>query len=407
MTWSGDLHRVTLADGRYMVGASFRGVPFLVETGDRSGGRRTVTHEFPLRDKPYVDDLGRRARVYSIEGYLVGDDCLRRRDDLLVALEEVAGPGELVHPYHGVRRVICSSLAVRESIADGRMVRFSIEFTEASAQELNPDQVVDYSGRVATSATAALAATQVEFDAGYSVAGLPAFALEGPAAALDALTASLGESLAPIVRSTQELARLDVEIRSLRSRASSLVRQPAVVLGTFQGVLVAVAATVLESPGAVLRAFVAAYSADTGVLPPLTTSTRLLERANQLALVTALQRILAIEAARLAPLATFDSHEEATAVRDEVAALLDEQCETASDEAYPALVQLRADLVRAVPGDAVLARILTIERRVSLPSLLLAYQLYGSVDMEADILARNQIRHPGVIAGTLRVLSDV
>ena len=46
--------------------ASFRGVPFGVTADESEGGRRTVTHEFPQRETPYVEDLGgapRRARL--------------------------------------------------------------------------------------------------------------------------------------------------------------------------------------------------------------------------------------------------------------------------------------------------------------------------------------------------------
>jgi len=102
----------------------------------------------------------------------------------------------------------------------------------------------------------------------------------------------------------------------------------------------------------------------------------------------------------------YDSIEEATAARDQVAGLLDEQAQGAGDTAYPALVNLRSEVLRAVPGGAAFARVVTITRRVPVPSLLLAYQLYGSVDQEADVIARNNISHPGFVAGDLKVLSN-
>jgi prophage DNA circulation protein len=63
-------------------------------------------------------------------------------------------------------------------------------------------------------------------------------------------------------------------------------------------------------------------------------------------------------------------------------------------------------VLRAVPGAQAFAEILTVTRNVAIPSLLLAYQLYGSVDLESDIIARNGTRHPGFVAGDLKVLSD-
>src|SRR5262245_27796266 len=118
MTWREDLRRIAI-DGRELVGASFRGAPFLVESSERSGGRRVVVHEFPLRDEPFVEDLGKRGSVFRVDGYVIGDDYLTQRDALLAALEDESGPGELVHPYHGVRRAVCVNLGVRETRSDG------------------------------------------------------------------------------------------------------------------------------------------------------------------------------------------------------------------------------------------------------------------------------------------------
>lgn len=138
----------------------------------------------------------------------------------------------------------------------------------------------------------------------------------------------------------------------------------------------------------------------------LLTATRIREAANLDALGGALRRVAAIEAARLSPTVPYVSIEDATAARDLVTSRLDEQALGAGDTAYPALVTLRSDVARAVPGDAALARVVTVTRRTAIPSLLLTYQLYGSVDLEADVLARNGVSHPGVLVGDLKVLSN-
>jgi hypothetical protein len=51
--------------------AMYDGVPFFVDAGSRESGRRTVIHEFPKRDVPYSEDMGRRAIEYSVRGYIV------------------------------------------------------------------------------------------------------------------------------------------------------------------------------------------------------------------------------------------------------------------------------------------------------------------------------------------------
>lgn len=406
MTWREDLRRVTHPDGRRLVGASFRGVPFFVEMAESGGGRRTVTHEFPLRDNPFVEDLGRKARTFRIDGYVIGDDYLAHRDALLSACEEVSGPGELVHPYRGTLVAICTNVGWRVSKTDGGMATFALEFAETPTQAPVPTEVIDAPEQVDASADLAIAATDAELVEQYDAEGLPAFALASAEAALTGAIDALAAGLAPIITATQELAELTGGVALLTAQASSLVRAPALILGSFRSVITGLVETIESAPGAVMDALIDAYAADLGTPVVPITATRERELANQTALTGALRRVIAIEAARLAPLVTFESIEEATAARDQVAALIDEQAAGAGDTAYPALVDLRSQVMRAVPGASALASIVTTTRNEPIPTLLLAYQLYGSVDLEADIIARNRIRHPGFVAGELKVLSD-
>ena len=406
MTWTDDLRKVTMPDGRVLIGASFRGVPFFVDSSQRSGGRRAVVHEFPGREDPFVEDLGRRARTFRIDGYVVGDDYIAQRDALLAALEDQAGPGELKHPYHGVRSAIAVQHSVDERRAEGRFAVFAIEFAEAPVQTPVPTEVVDGPQQVATAADAAIEATEAEFVEQYDPEDLPSFALESAITALQNASDALGDKLAPVVNATQELSQLTSQVALLTSTATTLVRTPADVLGAFRSAITGLIDTVLAAPGAVMDALIDAYAADLGPLVDAITSTRERELANQVALMAALRRVIAIEAARLAPLVEYTSMDEATAARDAVAALLEEQAAGAGDTAYPAIVDLRSEVLRAVPGSKEFARVVTVTRNVPIPSVLLAYQLYGSVDREPDIVARNRVRHPGFVVGDLKVLTD-
>jgi prophage DNA circulation protein len=406
VTWRDELRRVTLPDGRVVIGASFRGVPFFVDSSERGGGRRAIVHEFPFREDPFVEDLGRRARTFRIDGYVIGDDYVTQRDTLLSALEDETGAGELVHPYHGVRRAVCLNYAVREERAAGRFAAFSLEFAEAPTQTPVPVEVVDLADQVDDSADDAVEAADAELVEQYDSDDLPAFALESAATALTNAAAALEEHLAPLVSATQELAELTGQIQLLTAQASALVRTPSSLLTEFRSAITGLVETMLDAPGDVMEALFEAYDADLGPLVDPITATRERELANQTALFAAIRRVIAIEAARLAPLVEYESIEAATAARDRVAELLDEQAGEADDAAYPALVDLRSKVLRAVPGGQAFGSVVTVTRKVPIPSILLAYQLYGSTDRELDIIARNGIAHPGFIAGELRVLSD-
>ncbi|MGG2139903.1 DNA circularization protein [Symbiopectobacterium sp. RP] len=111
--------------------ASFRGVPFQVEDDEGTFGRRVQVHEYPNRDKPYTEDLGRATRRFTISAYLVGDDFFEARDRLIVAID-TPGPGTLVHPYYGEIAVcIDGEVRVSHSGREGRMCRVSFSVVEA------------------------------------------------------------------------------------------------------------------------------------------------------------------------------------------------------------------------------------------------------------------------------------
>lgn len=84
--------------------ASFRGVPFdAFEEHSEAGGRRLVRHEFPLRDTPYAEDMGRKAGQWQVEAFVLRNrwaDYEAARNRLRDALNE-AGPGTLIHHSAG------------------------------------------------------------------------------------------------------------------------------------------------------------------------------------------------------------------------------------------------------------------------------------------------------------------
>lgn len=111
--------------------ASFRGVPFFVDGDSTPVGRRTQLHEYPQRDKPLVEDMGAKTREVKLTGFVIGDDCLFQRDNLLNALDK-PGSGELVHPWFGRMTVTAGDgCEVSHERREGGMVRFELVFIEA------------------------------------------------------------------------------------------------------------------------------------------------------------------------------------------------------------------------------------------------------------------------------------
>lgn len=402
MAWRDDLRKVQIG-GRELIAASFRGVPFYVESAERGGGRRTVTHEFPFRDRPFVEDLGRKARSFSVEGYVLGPGYMAAKAALVQALEE-RGPGTLVHPYYGDVQAICSELRVRESTSEGGIARFGLTFEETTETAPMPAATVAASAVLQASADAAAAAVEEEFAETYLVDDLPPSALESLIAAVEEAAAAIDEALGPFIAAAEAAAALKRDLDRLVLKVESIIRKPFQVIGDMKRAFDALAeGPLLPSLG--LRGLIAmAGFGPSGSRPPGTTGMRRREQACWDALVGAIRGLAIVTACRVAVAEEFDSYDAAVAARDAIVERIDELLETAGDTAFAALIQLRADLVRAIPGEeSDLPRLVAHVPDVTVPSLVLAHRLYGDVDLEGDLVARNRIARPGFVVGGTRL----
>lgn len=417
MAWLDELRRVKLPDGRVLIAASFRGVPFFVDDADRSGGRRLKVDEYPKRDQNTVQDLGRRARTYSVTGYLLGDDYLSQRDRLIDALE-AAGPGDLVHPYYKATiRAHCESYSAPATRGEGRIGRVSVTFKEAPERAAAP--AVQPQLEILTGSLALLT-VQVVSDSlaeTYDASGLPAFALESASTDIESIASAYRALVGPVITAAgpllrtpdvavQELANLEILIAAIVSDATVLVQDPQEAMARLGEAVESFQETAQAAAREVFGAMLAVY--DT-VSPPAaigTTPTRVRERANQAALASALRIQALMVATALITDIDHATIEDAQADRDAVVERIDEQLPTANDSVYRALVDARAAVLRAVPGNQTLARVTTSQQNTAIPGLVLAYQLYGDPLREAEIIDRNpNQRHPGFLVGAIEVLS--
>ena len=145
-----------------LVQASFRGVEFSVdETESPIAGRRVAVHEYPGRDEPFVEDMGRVTKRWTIEAFVLGDDYDVTREELIEACN-MPGPGELVHPYLGALQVACTACSLTERTREGRMARFSLSFVEAGENQY-PSSRANTTDSTRTRAGAAIAPIRDQF----------------------------------------------------------------------------------------------------------------------------------------------------------------------------------------------------------------------------------------------------
>ncbi|MEK1839777.1 MAG: DNA circularization N-terminal domain-containing protein, partial [Pseudomonas sp.] len=404
--------------------ASFRGAVFFVEKADSTHGRRQAVHEHAQRDVPYTEDLGRKAREFSVSGYLIGLEYQTQRDELIKACE-TAGPGVLVHPYRGEMTVECRGLGVGESAADGGMCMVTLTFLEAGEASY-PTAKVDTVNAISAKGNAVTDAAGKGLVSDFLTTGFPAYVAEAAAGGL----ADIGEFMAApgigLAGELQAASDFYQQAKDLASDAFSLVQQPLQMVSRIQSLIGSVRSAFGNNS---LNMLTGLFDRSTTSYTGSTATPSRRQQATNFTAMNAYVRQAAIaEAAKAAvvtqvPIVTaggltqistkptvYDSYQSAIKVRDDLVERIDTESETTpNDELYVALSDLRTSVVQAVPSpDQDLARIVQYSPRETLPALLVAYRLYGDAGRSDEIAARNSPRHPGfLIGGTpLEVLAD-
>ncbi len=384
--------------------ASFRGVEFAVRRSDAQVGRRTALHEYPQRDDPWPEDMGRAARRFTVDGVLVGADYDQVRDRLIVALE-TKGPGLLVHPFYGRRTVsLAGPVRISESPTDqGGMATFSLDFVEASGGA-QPEARADTAGALGAAAAAVKAQAKADFAKRFAAAGKPDFVRASAAQGIREAMAAVQNARRGLLADASILSDFNAELRNVTGQAATLMNTPALLAGRVQDAVAGVRGVAALPSGALAalrQLFGFRLSGAAGGTP-----SRVQDSANRAAL-TALVSVTALaEAVDVVAGLDFDSYDEAVSLRDDLGDHLDLLAMTADESAYLPAVALRAALVRDVSArGANLARVAHVTPHATLPALVLAHTLFGDAARDGELIARNprSVRHPGFVPGGVSI----
>ena len=426
---------------------SFRGAAFLVDKHENEFGRRIDVHEFPLRDTPYGEDLGATGQRWTIDAYVIGPDYMSARDALKAACNQ-AGTGVLIHPYLGSLTVMCARARMGETKQEGGMARFQLEFVDAGDNDV-PSATDDTSTLSDQAGQDGRDALVSGFGDSFDADGLPSFgiadlvqmvgeiadAVSGAATTVAAgvATVTVGPSLtgakyAVVSTLSGQLllagqgqvsdvsaARYALAVKSsaIKAAAADLLTTPADLASAYADLMETIPAMASDPA----RAFaglmnLTSFGADLVLAQP-TTAARSRERACQDGLVRLTCQLAGVEAARASAGMTFDSYDEASAVRTELCDQLDDLMTAAADagddNAFQALqaVRLAAAADITARGGS-LAMLTSIQLPTAQPALVVAYRLYGDATLGDDVASRNDVANPGFVPGgvTLEVLAS-
>jgi len=403
--------------------ASFRGVPFKVMSTSSEGGRRTVLHQYPFADEPYLEDMGKEAGTYQLQAYIVANydnsfDHFKERDALKAALEAY-GPGTLVHPFLGSKQVgLMGKYKLDESFAEGGVARFTLTFADAG-RAAQPSAVLSDEGAVDEACSAADSAILVFDETLLDQVLAAAEMVNGAIAMLDAVYDSLLSIQSDVVGA---ISAAQTALARIRGTFVNIVQFPdqfraaiTDTLNTYDDL----GLSVKTGDKSVVNAALSTSTTFAGVTDafPVTTPQR---EAQQEARYWATEAGMAgalSQAVRLAVRVQYTSYDEVKAMLDALIAAIDTVL------AYIGSHSKNDDLTSAVAALKPLVTNNLIAKGANLPAmrteelpgdvqpaLVLAQRMYGDIDRDQEIVDMNPIalRHPGFpeAGATIIVLSE-
>ncbi|WP_026988744.1 DNA circularization protein [Fodinicurvata fenggangensis] len=372
---------------------SFRGVGFHLDADDRPAGRRAQVHEYPQRDEPYTEDLGRQTRRFRISAYLLGPDYDQELQALIEALDQ-AGPGTLVHPFYGELQVVCLGDGTRISHdrREGGYCRITMSFVEAGALRYPEGQV---NSRVQTRSSADLLdqAALADFAATFDVTAWPDYVRDAATGLADELSSFISDGFmaAPL-----ELTGL---LSSFVSSATGALSAPMDLGRAVQG-LVGDAAGLMDSGDRLEPLLDLGRFSGSGGPTYFDTPARRAQADNARAFSGLTRRAALAEAARATADMEWEVLDDALSARERIGGGLDTEAQRpeVSDRTFRALTELRTTTVRDITRRAAsVPQLRTVRPNAPMPALVLAYDLFEDAGRESEIVTRNRIRHPGYL----------
>jgi prophage DNA circulation protein len=374
-------------------------------------------HEFPQRDTPYFEQLGKQSQVHKFPAWIIGDDCFERRDKLIEALN-TPGAGELVHPWLGRMQVKAGECDMTHDLVGGGMITFELTFYPAEPLS-TPTTRVNTQAQVVKSSESLLTSSLNRYETSMAKVNAARLGLLQMRNSLSNVFAVVQQQFTPFVSVFTDVTGFAQSLMNSPGALSSLFLS---YFGSFSGF------NFLGSgSGSGYRGAVAEVAQQTQAASSInmvstvggTDAAKASQAAANLVQDSVLVQIglivselpVAVQPESLGTAPSVDQQALQPVVRPEVPVAddvielrdtLNETIHDASLKADPAhyivLNTFRQDVVKhltAVAQSGV--RLVDITPPQTLSALVLAYQRFGDATRSVEVVQRNRIRHPGFV----------
>ncbi|MCR8931925.1 DNA circularization protein [Pseudomonas sp. S11A4] len=400
-----------------MLPASFRGISFLIPQASVPVGMKVQLHEFPQRDEPYAEQMGKQAQVHRLVCWIIGDDCFERRDKFMEAVQ-TPGAGELVHPWLGRMQVKAGEAELTHDFKQGGMAAFAVTFYPdiplkfPTAKVNTQQQVVKASDSLLDSALARYKSAMAKVDQARLGLARLRNSLSGVYTVIQQQFSTIIGAFTNLTGFVQSLMNAPDSLSSLFSSYfsefsvddylgddSGSSYRNSVATATQQTEAVASINTVSDSGG--VDAAAASQATANLVQDALLVQVALIISEMPVASQpVSTATVASVEQQAVQPIVRPE-----VPVADDVIELRDNLNEAifqaslkADPEHYMVLNTVRQTIVKhltAVAESGV--RLVEITPPETLSALVLAYRRFGDATRESEVVQRNRLRHPGFV----------
>ena len=247
--------------------ASYRGIPFYVRESEASGGRKFVQHNYPYINRLITEDTGSKARKYQVNAFVIGDDYIQQKKDLIKILDREAGAGTLIHPLYGTLRVIPGEWKVKETQEKGRMAEFEIDFEEFYEEEPQIDPSDSLLGEELSDKYFGLSTGSFQFLLDGSLL-LAESALQTVTNASEGLV----KDLAQLSTKNPRLSAVASQLARIRRAGVRILRTPEIIANSYRAALFELTTTVSPRRSVDFLKKYIAYSQFIPVIKPISPS---------------------------------------------------------------------------------------------------------------------------------------
>ena len=388
-----------------LVGASFRGIPFLTPSGTGESGRHSIKHEYPDSNMRYVEDNGLVVPDFKLKCVIHGSDALQRLRSFEAALN-TPGPGTLIHPLHG-RKFVQVMGPTSTKYDDNNVGVYEIAVTfSVTGPPFFPGALTGIAAAITGMSSSALGIMFSAFQSGFSIPLSVASQI-----AISTSASNIISQVANVFGAAQSVQSL---ANSFTSFPDELVRDATGLASVLQRIVQAPIDAVEEViPSELWSGFIEVYEAakqqndvataiEADTLDKATRKGSILTIANTMA-AAAICGLCVAAAAK-----TYQTSDEVSSdssrIIDIFQEFLDGYGDAIGPETREALSELVNETISVLQNDAVSLPNVTQSKVWEMPASVLTYLLYeGDANLQT-IIELNESQSPILLDGVVNVL---